>query len=102
MFNLFKKSTQKSTLETRGTVQSSQPYYMSAKQALRLSIKHWPILPIETIFETIEARARDGYQYAVFNGAHLNGLQLTKLKELGYTVEINTSKDSVPYYKVSW
>lgn len=97
MMNLFKKNANET-----GNVQGKKEMIISAKEALNISSKNYSVLPIEEIFEKIRKRAQDGFRNAYFDGAYVNGAQLTQLRELGYTVDIATHKGYVPYFKVSW
>ena len=97
MKNLFKKNA----IETRD-VQGKKKFEISAKEALNISRKRYTSLPNETIFEKIAKRAEQGLRDAYFEGAYVTGEQLTRLKELGYKVDISTYDGYLPYFKVSW
>lgn len=100
MLNLF---NQKNTIIETGTQnQSNLDFTISANEARSLCSKKWTTLPTEEIFKKIKRRAADGSTEVYFFEAYINGQQLTLLKELGYNVRIQTPKDDIPYFVVSW
>ena len=99
MLSLF---NQKNNHETVANQQSNLDYTISANEARKLNTTKWTVLPTEDIFKKIKRRATDGFTEAYFFDAHINGLQLTMLKDLGYNVRIQTDKDKAPYFVVSW
>ena len=97
------KNTQKTTQESINVNQQAHPeYIISADEAKKLASKKWTTLPDEDIFKKIKVKAEQGEKCAYFFEAYINGGQLTQLKELGFTVYINTPKDDAPYFRVSW
>ena len=101
MFEVF-KNQKNSIMETGATNQTAEVNYMSANEARRLAHKKWTTLPTEEIFQKIEKLAKNGHRDAHFSDAYINGKQLTMLRELGYKVEIYTSKEHNPFFVVSW
>lgn len=97
------KNNQKNNQEIITTNKQTSPeYIISAEEAKKLAVKQWTTLPDEEIFKKIRARANDGEKCAYFFEAYINGAQLIQLKELGFTVYINTPKNDAPYFRISW
>ena len=97
MNNLFKKNA----IET-GSVQGLGENVISAKEALKMYFLKYSVLPTELIFKTIQKRAKEGFRNACFEGAYVNGAQLSQLRELGYKIDISTNESTIPYFIVSW
>ena len=97
MLKSFKKKNQEN-----GKNQSKETKILSAKEALKLSEQKWLTLPDAKIYKEIQARANGGFRNVYFCASYITGAQMTKLKDLGYEVEISQPKGCAPFVKVSW
>ena len=97
MLNLNKKNNREN-----GKSQSKETKILSAKEALKVSSQKWLILRDDKIFQEIQSRAKQGFRNVYFCASYITGAQMTKLKDLGYEVEISQPKGCAPFVKVSW